>query len=38
MDVQVETKINTDTIVLLAVAIMLAGLFIVAMSKLSKSV
>ncbi len=38
MDVQLETKINTDTIVLLIVGVMLAGAFIVAMSKLSKKV
>lgn len=38
MDVQLETKIDTDTIILLIVGIMLAGVFIVAMSKLAKTV
>ena len=36
MDVSVDTKVNTDSIVLLALAIMVAGAFIVAVSSIKK--
>lgn len=36
MDLSVDTKINTDSIILLALGIMIAGAFIVAVSKISK--
>ena len=37
MDVSVDTKVNTDSIVLLALGIMIAGTFILAMSAMIKN-
>lgn len=36
MGVSVDTKVNTDSIILLVIGVMIAGAFIVLMSKISK--
>lgn len=36
MDLSIDTTVNTDSIILLAIAIMIAGAFIVLISKMAK--